>query len=134
MSNKKDIWEQVCRSLESKMSKAEFKTWFSRTSLRRFDPEVVVLGVPNKFVANWLNDNYLIDIKKSFKKIAKISPSVHFFYYHGATVREPRELEKSASYLKRRLNASMTFDNFITGECNRFAWSTAQEVAEKRTE
>jgi chromosomal replication initiator protein len=116
------------------MSKGEFKTWFSRTSLRRFDPEVVVLGVPNKFVANWLNDNYLIDIKKSFKKIAKISPSVHFVYDRGATEREPRELEKSASYLKRRLNASMTFDNFITGECNRFAWSTAQEVAEKRTE
>jgi chromosomal replication initiator protein len=134
MSNKKDIWQQVFRSLEFKMSKGEFKTWFSRTSLRRFDPEVVVLGVPNKFVANWLNDNYLIDIKKSFKKIAKISPSVHFVYDHGATEREPRELEKSASYLKRRLNASMTFDNFITGECNRFAWSTAQEVAEKRTE
>jgi len=73
MSNKKDIWQQVSRSLEFKMSKGEFKTWFSRTSLRRFDPEVVVLGVPNKFVANWLNDNYLIDIKKSFKKIAKIS-------------------------------------------------------------
>jgi chromosomal replication initiator protein len=134
MSHKKDIWAQVSRSLEFKMSKGEFKTWFSRTSLRRFDPEIVVLGVPNKFVANWLNDNYLIDIKKSFKKIAKISPSVHFSYDHGAPEREPREVEKSEIYLKRRLNPSMTFDNFITGECNRFAWSTAQEVAEKRTE
>jgi chromosomal replication initiator protein len=116
------------------MSKGEFKTWFSRTSLRRFDPEVVVLGVPNRFVANWLNDNYLFDIKKSFKKIAKISPSVHFSYDHGATERELREVEKAESYLKRKLNASMTFDNFITGECNQFAWSTAQQVAEKRTE
>jgi chromosomal replication initiator protein len=134
MSHKKDIWAEVSKNLEFKMTKGEFKTWFSRVSLRRFDPEVVVLGVPNKFVANWLNDNYLIDIKKSFKKIAKISPSVHFSYDHGATERELREVEKSESYLKRRLNASMTFDNFITGECNRFAWSTAQEVAEKRTE
>ena len=134
MSHKKDIWVEVSRSLESKMSKGEFKTWFSRTSLRRFDPEVVVLGVPNKFVANWLNDNYLIDIKKSFKKIAKISPSIHFSYDHGATEREPREVEKTEIYLKRRLNPSMTFDNFITGDCNRFAWSTAQEVAERRTE
>jgi chromosomal replication initiator protein len=134
MSHKKDIWADVSRNLESKMSKGEFKTWFSRTSLRRFDPEVVVLGVPNKFVANWLNDNYMIDIKKSFKKIANISPSVHFSYDHGTPEREPRELEKSEIYLKRRLNPSMTFENFITGECNQFAWSTAQEVAEKRTE
>jgi chromosomal replication initiator protein len=116
------------------MSKGEFKTWFSRTSLKRFDPEVVILGVPNKFVATWLNDNYLIDIKKSFKKIAKVSPSIHFSFNHDGTEKEPRELQKSESYLKRRLNPSMTFDNFITGECNRFAWSSAQEVAEKRSE
>ena len=134
MSHKKDIWAEVSKNIQFKMSKREFKTWFSRISLKRFDPEVVVLGVPNKFVANWLNDNYLIDINKSFKKIAKISPSIHFFYDHGASERELREVEKSESYLKRRLNASMTFDNFVTGECNRFAWSTAQEVAEKRTE
>jgi len=116
------------------MSKGEFKTWFSRITLKRFDPEVVVLGVPNKFVATWLNDNYLIDIKKSFKKIAKVSPSIHFSYDHDAMEKEPREVEKSESYLKRRLNPSMTFETFITGECNRFAWSTAREVAEKRTE
>ncbi|MBS1238120.1 MAG: DnaA, partial [Deltaproteobacteria bacterium] len=134
MSNRKDIWAEVSRNLEFKMSKGEFKTWFSRVSLRRYDPEVAVLRVPNKFVANWLNDNYLIDIKKSFKKIAKTSPSIHFSYNHGATEKELREAEKSETYLRRRLNASMTFDNFITGECNRFAWSSAQEVAEKRTE
>jgi len=134
MSHRKDIWADVSRSLESKMSKGEFKTWFSRTSLNRFDPEVVVLGVPNKFVATWLNDNYLIDIKKSFKKIAKVSPSIHFSYDHDAMEKEPREVEKSESYLKRRLNPSMTFETFMTGECNRFAWSTAREVAEKRTE
>ena len=134
MSHRKDIWVDVSKSLESKMSKGEFKTWFSRTSLKRFDPEVVVLGVPNKFVATWLNDNYLIDIKKSFKKIARISPSIHFSYDHEAMEKEPREVEKSESYLKRRLNPSMTFETFMTGECNRFAWSTAREVAEKRTE
>jgi len=134
MSHKKDIWVDVSRTLESKMSKGEFKTWFSRASLKRFDPEMVVLGVPNKFVATWLNDNYLIDIKKSFKKIAKISPSIHFSFDHGAMEKEPREVEKSEAYLKRKLNPSMTFENFVTGECNRFAWSTAQEVAEKRTE
>jgi chromosomal replication initiator protein len=134
MSQKKDIWAQVSRNLEFKMSKGEFKTWFSRVFLRRFDPEVVILGVPNKFVANWLSDNYLIDIKKSFKKIARVSPSVHFSYDHGATEKELRDAEKSEGYLKRRLNASMTFDNFITAESNRFAWSTAQGVAEKRKE
>ncbi len=134
MSHRKDIWADVSKSLESKMSKGEFKTWFSRTSLKRFDPEVVVLGVPNKFVATWLNDNYLIDIKKSFKKIAKVSPSIHFSYDHDAMEKEPREVEKSESYLKRRLNPSMTFETFMTGECNRFAWSTAREVAEKKTE
>jgi chromosomal replication initiator protein len=134
MSQEKDVWANVSMSLKSKMSKGEFKTWFSRASLKRFDSEMVVLGVPNKFVATWLNDNYLIDLKESFKKIAKVSPSIHFSYDYDLLEREPRKVEKSDTYLKRRLNPSMTFENFITGACNRFAWSTAQEVAEKRTE
>jgi chromosomal replication initiator protein len=75
-----------------------------------------------------------MDIKKSFKKIAKISPSVHFSYNHGSMEKEPREVQKSENDLKRRLNPSMTFDNFVRGDCNRFAWTTAQELAEKRTE
>ena len=134
MNRNKDIWSEVSRTLESKMSEGEFKTWFSRISLKRFDPEVAVLGVPNKFVANWLNDNYLFDIKKSFKKITRISPTIHFSYSREEKQKEPQQVEKSQFYLKGRLNPSMTFDNFITGECNRFAWCTAQEVAEKRTE
>lgn len=134
MKHKKDIWVDVSKDLKSKMSKGEFKTWFSRISLERFDPEVAVLGVPNKFVATWLIDNYMIDIRKSFKRIAKVSPSIHFSFNHRATEKEVRQVEKSETYLKRRLNPSMTFDSFITGTCNRFAWSTAREVAENRTE
>ena len=116
------------------MSKGEFKTWFSRITLKRFDPEVVVLGVPNKFVATWLNDNYLIHMKKSFKKIAKVSPSIHFSYDSDAIESEPRKVDDSESYLKRRLIPSMTFNNFVTDASNRFAWSTAQEIAENRAE
>lgn len=134
MNHKKDIWTEVSKNLKSKMGKGEFKTWFSRTSLRRFDRDIAVLGVPNKFVANWLNDNYLIDIKKSFKKITDLSPSIYFSYGREGKERAPREAEKSEIYLKRRLDASMTFDTFITGDCNRFAWYTAQEAAEKKTE
>jgi len=134
MNHKKDIWAEVSKNLKSKMGKGEFKTWFSRTSLRRFDQEIVLLGVPNKFVANWLNDNYLIDIKKSFKKITDLSPSIHFSYDREGKERPPRETDKTEIYLKRRLDGSMTFDTFITGECNRFAWFTAQEAAEKKTE
>jgi chromosomal replication initiator protein len=134
MNHRKEIWAEVSKNLKLKMGRGEFKTWFSRISILRYDPEVVILSVPNKFVANWLNDNYLIDIKKSLRKIAKISPSVHFSYEHGPKESELGEAQNSHADLKRRLNASMTFDNFITGECNRFAWSSALEVAEKKTE
>jgi len=61
-------------------------------------------------VATWLNDNYLIDIKESFRKSPGLS-EYPFFLDYDPMEREAREVENSESYVKRRLNPSMTFEN-----------------------
>ena len=137
MSKKKElwnIWNEIRRNLESEISSPEFKTWFSQTDLKKLESDLAIIGVPNKFVANWLYDKYIIEIKRSIKKIIKRSPEINFIYDHSFTTHEPPEsrlTQKSDLLLKNNLNPLMTFDSFITGDCNRFAYSSALDVANR---
>ncbi len=132
MSKKKDIWGQITKTLESRLSESEFKTWFSQTHLREFIPDVAIIEVPNKFVAHWLREKYYTHIKESFEAAVKRSPELRFTYDHPAEPAESRERESSPKqqiYRERRLDPSMTFDRYYMGPCNRFACSSALEVA-----
>jgi len=136
MSKKKEIWNQIRRNLESKISSTEFKTWFSQTNLKKLESDFAIIGVPNKFVANWLYDKYTIEIKKSFKTILKQSPEIHFIDEHSFTTNESPEFhltQKSDLLLRNNLNPSMTFNRFIKGECNRFAYTSALDVANRQS-
>jgi len=137
MSKKKDIWKQVTKILASRLSKSEFKTWFYETSLVKYDAELAIIKVPNKFVANWLTDHYLLELKRSFKRYLKTSPSIHFSYEDPSSGKEAPIsplLERSGAHLRQRLNPSMTFERFVTGDFNRFACSSAIQVADTGTE
>jgi len=134
MSQNKDIWNHITNNLESKLSQSEFRTWFPQTTLKKLDNDMAVVEVPNKFVANWLSDKYLTEIKKAFKKILNESPEIHFIYGHQLTEKEPskyQQIHQSDLYQSHHLNPAMTFNRFIIGENNRFAYSSALEVAKR---
>ena len=63
--NYKTLWEEVLLEIERQVSKANFKTWFKDTFINKYDDGVVIVGVPNTFVKDWLS-------KKFHKSILKI--------------------------------------------------------------
>lgn len=134
MTSENGIWNRVTESLRSKLSGAEIDTWFSRTTLDRLDDNnIAIIEVPNKFVANWLRDNYLKEIKNSFKSILNETPDIQFKTikkYHTNFTHESYKKKLDGSF-KHNLNRSMTFSNFVAGDNNRFAFSSAVEIARK---
>ena len=101
-SKKKDIWNQIIGALGSKLHKGEVKTWFSRTSLRKFDTTVAVIDVPNKFVANWLSEHYLTDLKKTFTRKGRYPVWVTSARVeHDALMMRPRHLYKFVLQFER---------------------------------
>jgi chromosomal replication initiator protein len=134
MPKKKDIWSQVTKHLQSKLPKSQFTTWFSRADLEKLDSDVAIISVPNKFVANWLADNYLTEIKKSFKSASNHSPSIHFSYNRASPAEAFRDFsfgESPRLHQRHRLNPSMTFEHLVLGSHNQFACTSAVQVAEK---
>ena len=134
MSHEKDIWNHVTNSIASKLSQAEYETWFPHTNLKKLNQDKAIVEVPNKFVANWISDKYLPEIKRAFKEILKGSPKIHFIYDHQLPKKEQSESQhvpQSDPYQDHHLNPEMTFNRFITDENNRFAYSSALEVAKR---
>lgn len=132
MSNKKDLWARVTRDLESSLSASEFHTWFANTTLKNLDREKAIIEVPNRFVAAWLRDNYLIKIQESFKSNLEITPEIHFTHEGEQATSYPRKYtptKNSGVGTTHNLNPLLTFNRFITGKGNRLAYSSALSVA-----
>lgn len=132
-SKKKEIWDQVVGALGSRLTKGEVRTWFSRTSLRKLDGTVAVIDVPNKFVATWLSERYLTDLKRHFKRVTRSSPRIQFSFGGSQSSQGEQPASNtlgSENTLEQRLNPSMTFAAFLTGDCNRFACTSAQAVSD----
>ena len=134
MSKKKDIWTQITKTLQPKLTESEFNVWFSQARLQRVDHDLAIIDVPNKFVAKWLEERYLPEIEKSFKKVLKHTPTIHFNFENPFTAipaPSPGGPTQEQALHARALAPSMTFERFITSESNRFAWSSALEVAKR---
>lgn len=137
MSKKKDIWVQITERLESQLTKSELNTWFSQATLRKCDPHLAIIGAPNKFVANWLREKYHIQIKNAFQGVLNRSPELRFIYDHPVDTIESPDTQSSLKheiYPEHHLDPSMTFDRLHMGKCNRFAYSSALEVANRPAE
>lgn len=132
MQEEIEIWQQITKCLEEKVSRSDFNTWFSHTTLQKCDPNIAVIGVPNKFVADWLRENYQIQIRKSFKTVLNQTPQLLYSYNRPSDSMEkssPILTENTYEPSKHHLDPSMTFKQFIVGDSNRFASLSAKEVA-----
>jgi chromosomal replication initiator protein len=133
-SKKKDIWRRITQDLRSKLSKSEYRTWLSQAHLEDLQDDVAVIAVPNNFIANWLHDKYLLAIKESFETILRKATEIHVTYHRPPNQDNPSKTDAALRQplnVPNGLNPMLTFDRFITGRCNRFAWSSSQTISDQ---
>lgn len=141
MGNNQQIWQVVLGNLELSLSKAKFTTWFSNTSVLEQDGDKIVIGVPNTFTKEWLQNKYHQDILKALRTI---KPEVKRVEYQIASKQQgleakslPKSLRKPAlaemrphpGSLASGLNPKYLFENFIVGSNNALAHAAAQAIS-----
>ncbi len=136
MLDEKDTWARITATLESEIPKSEVMTWFSDTSIKKIETDLVEIEVPNKFVGKWLHDNYLGQIQNSFKTNLNLLPKIQFTCSAAANSQAPtnnKNMYDEESTLRggNEFNPIGTFDTFVTSESNRLAYSSALEIAKK---
>ncbi|MGF1465231.1 MAG: chromosomal replication initiator protein DnaA [Sandaracinaceae bacterium] len=63
-----DLWESALRSLRSRLSEENYRTWLEPVQLDTIDDGVVVLRIPNRFYADWISSHYLDLILDSLRE------------------------------------------------------------------
>lgn len=139
--DEKEIWQVALGELEVTLSKANFNTWFKDTFLYDLDAKKAIIGVPNGFAKEWLENKFKNEVLTALKKPL---PEIAAFECKITSREMPKNLVKMAAKgqdvankipeienVHPQLNPKYTFDSFVIGNSNRLAAATAQAVANK---
>ncbi len=132
------LWQAILGNLELTLSKANFTTWFKNTSIIEKSDYGIVVGVPNAFTKEWLQNKYHQDIIKALKAIAPEIKEVKYqiispIYATPQTTKETARV--AAAPIKKvenqTLNPKYTFSTFIVGSNNQLAHAASLAVSKK---
>lgn len=138
----KSLWENSLAEMEVLVSRANFATWFRETFIIKINDGEAVIGVPNNFVKEWLNNKFSKTILKSLRDQNSEIKSVSFVIanidkakiqkekFLRKDQKESQELPLSDYYINKEdnLNPKYTFDSFIIGSFNELAHAASQAI------
>ena len=122
------IWEAALGELELQVSKHNFKTWLEKTGGLGYEANRFTVGVPNTFVAEYLNKNQRSLIEKTLIGIVRRDVSVVFLVANRGAAGD-QGYQPEAAGNTDTFNPKYTFDSFVTGSGNRLAYAAASDVA-----
>ena len=142
----KKLWYSVLAEIELTISKANFSMWFKDTSITKIEDGIVIVGVPNVFVKDWLFNKYHKNILKSLRGFGEHIRGVEYIIVKHepkkeaakelveAVVQNPNELPLQNFYVSKddNLNPRYTFETFVVGPFNELAFAATQAII-KRT-
>lgn len=118
------IWKKFLDIANSKFSQATVKTWLEPMELNFIKDSTVSLVVPNDFFKDWIIENYIEQIKEIFSDILEKNIDVSLEIAKRSKIIEEKEV------FHPKLIHKYTFENFIRGRSNEFAYAAAQAVVD----
>ncbi len=130
------IWEEVLKYLRKELDEQVVKIWLEPLSIAELRGDMITLSAPNKFYKQWADNKYLSVIKKVFKENLTIDADVSIIV---GLEKKPQAVEgasvPSGTFIQMpkngtNLNKDYTFENFVAGNSNEFAYAACQAVSE----
>jgi len=145
-SEPQSIWSEVLGVLSKRIKKQSFYTWLRPTFAIAQDNGTLTVGVPNRFVAEWIKEHYLIHINEALVHVAQKPITCEFavrsqnnlnqynIFHPQLEEKKPARrtdrTEVSTYCGKFPLNKRFTFESFVVGDSNQFAHAASFAVAE----
>lgn len=118
MESLNEVWDKVRALLEENISDVSFSVWLDPVSALEINSSEFVLLAPNNFTRNIIIDQFTPQIEDAFREVTGLPLPVRVIIPAEAQARNsPDDLYK------------YTFENFIVGASNQFAYAAATSVA-----
>ncbi|MGB9712270.1 MAG: chromosomal replication initiator protein DnaA [Dissulfurimicrobium sp.] len=127
-----DIWNPLKEVIRSKMSDSSYRVWIEPLSCKGLEDDTLILECPNRFFASWVQEHYLPLLKDDLVIKGK-RIKIRLVYEKKGV-----DLSRNQLYLpkfapdelpKPRFSERFTFDEFIVGESNQYAFNACWEAA-----
>ena len=139
------LWEDTLTHLELNLSSQHYSTWIKPLKLIKIEQDMVYLEVPNRFVLDWVKDNYSKLIQKILEELSAVSYRLQFNVagqardglsrtfdtpeVQAVPVDKQKKLAGNTLSTDINLNRKYTFEEFVSGSSNQFAYAAAMAVA-----
>ncbi len=135
--NLERIWEQAQTSIQAKVGKASYDTWFAALKVKTDGNNVIILETPDDFFKNWIVEHYKDLLENILSELSQNKIVLEFTVNSNIVGNDTHarlsQLEKGfrdVTTTSSKLNERFTFDNFVVGSSNRLACAASLAVAE----
>ena len=130
MNSHADLWKEIKRQMAQEISETTVETWFGECRILEVQDNLLLLHCPSDYSRKIILSRYLEPLKKALHTLFSADFEV--------SILNPEELQaylgKGKSAVPEALGSEeFTFDKFIVGNTNRFAYAAAKAVAENAT-
>lgn len=135
----RELWSRIDEFLRARLRPDLYDRWFAPLRPLALDRERLDVAAPDKFHRDFVDDNYRSWLEEILPGVAGRKLTVHIAVderprAHEAPALTPAPLPaipESVAASDGRANPRYTFESFVVGESNRFAFAAAQAVASK---
>ena len=150
MNELKSEWQQVVAQLQETIGDAAFQSWIKPITVRGLRDGIARVSVPTRFMRDWVAAHYRDRIAELWRiqndSVQSVEISVFTDRAQKATVsnkaiapifQKPSKIVTASASQAAEISASLdrrfTFDQFVVGKPNEFAYAAARRVAETLT-
>lgn len=131
-----NIGEKVLFKLKKEISEIEYERYIKKLTYdsKSSRSNIAYFNAPNIIIAKWIKSRYSHKIQHLFELESEIKPDIKIGVGETKTEKTKinRKKQNNNSNIKSTyLNPSLTFESFIIGDSNQFAYTTAKSVAQK---
>lgn len=139
--DKVSLWQLVLSSLEKKISRANFVTWFRNTKVKAKTKDKVLLSVPNIFVKEWLQNKFQKELLLSFQEFSPEIKKINYIISNQPQIKDKKKgaanidiSQPEFDFYRSRvsgLNPKYRFSNYVVGSFNQLAHACAISITKK---
>ena len=140
--NLKQIWTAALGELQVGLPRSTYDTWFKDTQVLSEEDDVFLIGVPNAFAREWLENKFRPQVRTTLQHLLGRTVDVRFVTSANGGVRpgsapastfaqQTSTQERREAPVSAVLNQRYTFSTFVVGSNNRLAHAAALSVAER---
>jgi len=148
-------WEKICGLLREEIGDAAYKSWLKPLAVRDIHDGSVRMAVPTRFIRDWVAAHYADRMRVLWGSENPAVRAIDFIvqtegHQRASALRQPltatavratpqlarqrgNGADRDACTISAPLDPRFTFDNFVVGKPNEFAYAAARRVADAKT-